>query len=411
MPGNIDIQCHESVKDINPEEWNFSSDKTEFFHSLDFLEVLESAKVENSRMLYLLAIKNNKIVATAVLSIFKIALDLFIGDNSVVKWINKNKPNFFKVTILFCGTPVSIGHKNLMLDDQIDALEILSLFEEKMKEIAVKNNITHLITKELDYSKRATWGKHFLKLNWFEGYSIPDVKMNIKWKNYSEYLKSLRYSFRRQINNTLLKMNDGYTITNYEKLIRDNIQILKTEDVEVKEFYEKYLEVMKRATVKLETLNLAFFEHLFRKYQEHIRIFSYTNENKNRSYFFTIHLDKTLYFLWTARNENKDSKDIYFNLYQAMVSYAINHGVELLHLGQTAYYAKMRIGGIPQQRFIYYKCLNPLQHLILKSLRKLIFPELKLNPLHVFQNSLNPDTLHQHKKHRSNTKKEKSPIP
>jgi predicted N-acyltransferase len=385
MSGKIDIKCIESVKDIDPDAWDFSNNEVELFHSLEFLEVLENAKVENSTMLYLMAIKEQEVIATAVLSIFKISLDLFIGDHSLVKWINNHSPDFFKITILFCGTPVSIGHKNLMLADDAEAKEILSLFEKKMKEIAAENNIKHLITKELDDSRRSTWGDQFLKLNWFEGYSIPDVKMKIRWKNYEDYLKSMRYSFRRQINSSLLKMNNGNAISNHEKLVLDKIQILRAEEVDVKEFFEKYLKVMDRAAVKLETLNLAFFEHLFKKYHKEIRIFSFTNERKNRSYFFTIHKGKTLYFLWTARNENKDPSDVYFNLYQAMICYSIEHKVKLLHLGQTAYYAKMRIGGIPQQRFIYYKCLNFFQHLILKSLRHFIFPELKLKPINVFQ--------------------------
>ena len=75
-----------------------------------------------------------------------------------------------------------------------------------------------------------------------------------------------------------------------------------------------------------------------------------------------------------------------------MISYAIQHKVKLLHLGQTAYYAKMRIGGVHHPRFVYFKCLNRFQHLILKSLRLLIFPELKLEQLNVFQSLPNPKT-------------------
>ena len=383
----IEIHCVEKIKEIHPEEWNIPGIPEELFHSLEFLEVLEKAKVEDSRMFYLIARKDGKVVATTVLSIFKISLDLFIGDQSWVRWINRNFPNFFKVKILFCGTPVSIGHKNLSLAEGVEAAEILGLFEEKMKEIAVQHKVKHLITKELDSERRVTWGKDFLNLNWFEGYSIPDVKMNMRWDSYKAYLKTMRYPFRRQIMGSLKKLNNGKAIENYAQFISDKIKILRADEVDVKEFYEKYLEVMKRATVKLETLNLPFFEQLFETCKKEIRIFSYINEVSDQSYFFTIHKGSTLYFLWTARNESKDSRDVYFNLYQAMICYAIKHKVQLFHLGQTAYYAKMRIGGIPQPRFIYYKCLNRFQHLILNSMRLLIFPELKLKPLNVFQSA------------------------
>ena len=49
-----------------------------------------------------------------------------------------------------------------------------------------------------------------------------------------------------------------------------------------------------------------------------------------------------------------------------------------LNLGQTAYWGKQQIGGIAEEEFLYFKAVNPVLHKILRRLRRILFPQLRL---------------------------------
>ena len=97
----------------------------------------------------------------------------------------------------------------------------------------------------------------------------------------------------------------------------------------------------------------------------------------------------TLTFMLVGREDEKDKYDSYFNLVYGIIAYAIERKFKKLKLGQTAYWVKQSVGGIPENQLIYFACTGSIRHFILKSLTKLIFPEIKIKPVQVFKKERN----------------------
>ena len=101
----------------------------------------------------------------------------------------------------------------------------------------------------------------------------------------------------------------------------------------------------------------------------------------------------TLTFMLVGREDKKDKYDSYFNIVYGIIAYAIEKRFKRLKLGQTAYWVKQSVGGIPENQLIYFACTGRIRHFILKRLNKLIFPEIKIKPVQVFKSSINVSTV------------------
>lgn len=385
----MQIQIIRNINDIDPIEWDSVVSSNEPFNSHRFLKSLQNGKVENANYYFLIIKKDNQLLANAVLSCFYINLDLFIGDNKLINLIKKLKPNAFKLNILFCGTPVSIGHKNISyLPDKINFSDVIAIIAKEADKIAKENKIRFCIFKEFFEPEATNLEQYLSSYNYFRGFSLPYIELPIRWKTFEEYVDQLKSSYRRQLVASLKKINTKAPVfvEDYYKSKKDEafpvFTILKSNQFSPQFFFELYMSVMGRATTKLEILNEPFFEAIFRNMDAEIEILAMVFKGEILGATLLVDAHPELTFVWTGRSQAKDIKyDNYFNLLTAMVHYAIQKKYKILHLGQTAYYTKQRLGGHPENLFIFFKSYSWFWHQFVKVLKNTFFPDLKLNKI------------------------------
>jgi predicted N-acyltransferase len=367
-------EIYRSIYDLDQNVWNSHVDKIHFYHHSKFLSCLEDAKVENADFWYVMLKEKDTLICTAVLSAFTINLDLMIGSHWLSKMVRLSKTGLFKVKILFCGTPVSIGHKNIFIKKGYEK-SCLHTIAETMDHIAAKTGIKHMVFKEFLDEDVSMMETIFLDLGYFRGYSLPYITLVNHWTDYTTYVKNLRSGYKRQI------------LLSDKKCGReDSVKIMDTTQFDPTLFFNWYQKVMERAEVKLEILNESFFKLFFERMIEETKLFVYYKDQEPVCALLTIEIDKMLYFVWAGKPEERNSEsDAYFNLLHHLVKYGIEHKFELIQLGQTAYYTKQRFGGCPKDVFLFYKARSRFKHLLLKKLSHIIFPKITLKTLHVFK--------------------------
>lgn len=381
-------EIYDDIELIEQDEWDAMNLAGELFHSHSFLKALQKARVEDSDMYYLVIEDNGRVVGTAVLSVFNINLDLFIDVKFLIKLIKKINPGIFKTRVLFCGTPVSAGHKNIQALEYA-AAEVYKAVAEAMESIAVRTKANTLIFKEL-INDDLQYADCLYQKGYFKGNSIPSTWMPVQYDHYEKYLKNLRHTYRRQIAASLKKAgmklpfisNGSSTLFNADK---PYIRYISKEEFNGRKFYEYYMDVMSRATVKLETLNADFFDNVFKALDDKLKLLAFVHGDEIVCVFaFTLY-QGNLNFLWTGKKQDKDVFDSYHNLLNALVQIAIENRCEKIVLGQTSYYPKQRVGACTEDRFIYVKSRKPVIHAILRRLNPWLFPYLKVPELNVFK--------------------------
>jgi predicted N-acyltransferase len=384
----LTVKKYKSIHETDPQHWDSILVTDDNFHTYSFISIVEDSKVEDADFFYLLFYDNEQLVATTVLSAFNIYLDLFINDNWLVRKLKKIFPNLFKVKILVCGLPASFGQLNFKVVNEKYADEVCSLIVKEMYLLAKKLRISLLTVKELMEEDKNRFNR-FEKEGFFLANSIPYMHLDVQWSGFNEYLFSLRHHYRRRILLSLKKINYAEPVivssSEYDNESETPAWVLAEPDEKFSdEFYKMYLGVMERTATRLETLNRDFFKNLFLQ-QEAYKLLNLVVKGRIISSAVLIFKDDTITFMLAGRENDRDEYDSYFNLVYGIIALAIQSGCKKIKLGQTAYWVKQCVGALPKQELFYFASRRPVMHWILKSLRNVIFPVLKLKPVNIFR--------------------------
>jgi predicted N-acyltransferase len=388
----LQVKKYNSIKEIDQGHWDSIINTNDYFHTHQFISVVEESRVENATFQYLLIYDDSNLVATTVLSGFNISLDLFISTNFVVRKIRQLFPNVFTIKILVCGLPASFGQLNVVIKDALYAEEVCTLIASGMKQLANETGTRFLAIKELRQGELIEFSS-FEKNGFFQGNSIPYMNLPIRWKTFNDYLSSLRHPYRRRIMLSLKK--SGAPIPRiipreaYNENSKNAALVLGEPEMGYSEkFYKMYLGVMSRTPTKLETLNKAFFENLFGE-TTGIKILSLVVAGKEISSGILVLQGETITFMLAGRENEKDDYDSYFNLVYGIIAYAIESGCKYLKLGQTAYWVKQSIGALPENEYLYFASTSKFWQAIIRKFRNVFFPPTVLKNIHAFKTNNN----------------------
>lgn len=386
----MELCSFQHIDEVPAKEWNSIVSEFEIFHQHHFLKALDLSNVENAKMQYLLIKENDICIATCVLSEFTLNLDLFIGDYKIVRWIKSISPNFFKIQVLFCGTPISAGHKNISIADNSLQGLVIDQIAIYIDEHCRKHKIGYSIFKEFD-AKSVSEFSSLENHNYFKSYSLPNSILDHEFESYGEYMDNLRYKYRRQIKSALKSINSSKPIFTNKYFDTDQLEehpvftVLSPTQDNADHFYKLYCSVMERAKSKLEILNKDFFRFFFDAMKVELRILAMVFNGEVLGVFVLAKVKDELTFILTGKEKGKDEYNTYVNLLNAMVCYAIENGCKRIIMGQTSYYPKQRMGAKIFDLFIYFKAHLVWKQKLLKSLQGIIFPKEELAPLNVFR--------------------------
>lgn len=381
-----------SINDVEETAWDSINGSRDVFHSHRFIRSVEAARVEESEFWYLLFFSGEELVATAVLSAFTVSLDLFVGGGTakVIQRMRRWLPDFMKIRILMCGLPVSLGQRNLVIRDRRRMLEVDAVLVKEMSDICREHRIGYMCVKEFRESE-VEFVRGLEAHGFFVANSIPYVSMKICWDSFEEYLARLRHGYRRPIKLALKKLRQ----TRLEIFRRDSVSensdqprlVLGGREVcPPEKFFELYMQVMERAAVKLETLNLSFFRNLYANMRGDWDVLALCKGNEVLGAALLTTADRAMIFALVGLDYSKrDKYDSYFNLVYGIIQLAIQRQYRELNLGQTSYWLKQRIGGVCESEYFYLKANHRLTHFCLRNMRALLFPKTKLQKLHVFR--------------------------
>jgi predicted N-acyltransferase len=386
--GRVRVICLRSIHEVDESHWDSINSDQDLFHTHRFIRSIEDARVENCRFWYLLFYHKDQLIATAVLSSFTISLDLFVGSalKRVIGGIRRWFQRFLKIKILFCGLPVSLGQRNLVISDPLHFNEVFYLLDQEMATISHSNGIRFMCAKEFcpsDYRMADGLSKY----GFFQANSLPYVSLDIRWPDFAHYLADLRHPYRRTIMRSLKKLDlQQPEINSDESELSDRPRLIVggAKACSPAQFFRHYIQVMDRAVVKLETLNQLFFENIYMRADLEVLTMK-KGADVLGSAILMIHKDVITFMLVGLDYSRRDEFDVYFNLVYGIISLAIQRGCTRLNLGQTSYWLKQRIGGNCTPEFFYLKAKTWYVNFCLRALRSWIFPEKILPNPRVFR--------------------------
>lgn len=202
---------------------------------------------------------------------------------------------------------------------------------------------------------------------------LPTLELKRSFHTWDEYFESLRSSYRRRS----LQIVEHFNGIN---------KIITRCDTFSNDHYELYLQIMKHTPSKLEVLTLDFFKNM----PSEFLLSSYYDEDSLICWNITCNDENKFYFFFGGHDYDAlEYYQSYFNNLFGVLENAINAGYNIIDFGQTAEFAKMKIGAevVEKQLFLFHKNRWILQ--ILRMFSSLIDYKPVREKFHVFNEKHN----------------------
>lgn len=381
------IEVHNEFPFENPNKWDDLVSENNLYNRSDFLKIIFKSNIEDSKILFGTVTDEDKLIGTCVWSVFNVNLDLMVDEPWLQK-ILKKTASFSKVKMLVLGTPISLGQSNLCIPQGSEnEKKVWNLILDKSNDLAQELGVSMLCAKE--FKADEINGEYLEKNGFLEANSLPFYTLDLKWDTYSQYLKSLKHSYRRNINKSLTKLSetaqgwyDEPTKGDFNELYFDSIRNICTD-----ELHNLYLSVISRAEVVLEVLPKAFFENLKSNLGEDIQCICFKHKGDLISAALVWPSKDALHWMLLGRSNDSNNLDTYKNTLNAVISLAIHMGKKRVYLGQTSSHIKRQVGGVPTDVKLWMKSKKPLVQYLLRVLLNKIFPEYNEKAYNVFKST------------------------
>lgn len=391
---SLRIEVVRTIHDIEPEVWDSVGARRGLYWTHRFFSCVESSSIADATYWYILFYDGEQLVATAVLSRFIVGLDLLLppGVQRVSGMVRRFIPSFLRLPMLFCGVPVSIGKHTLAVSKSTDQETVLRELNRIMERIARDEGIGYLCFKE--FIDRELPALQILEqFGYMKARSIPRVKFEIRWSTFDEYLASMRHGYRRQIRQSLKTMGmTSAELSNLEGISRTTACartiITGMNRDNARRTHELYLQVMQRATTRLETLPRDFFEALAQEMDKDLVLLGIEHHGEMLAAAILGCNGAELNFLLAGLEySHRDQFQTYFNLLNGIIAFGIEKGFRTIDMGQTTYAVKQRLGGRAEPVYFYLRALSSPLNRLLRLLNRLLFPETRLPQRRVFRDS------------------------
>ncbi len=195
----------------------------------------------------------------------------------------------------------------------------------------------------------------------FNGDVTMEIGRRAHWHLFDDYLKDLKKDYLKRAKKILHSFEP---IEKRELAAADILQ----QSVAIENLYWN---VVNKQTIKLGTVNAAYFYELKNDLQQNFEFHAlYENEIMVGFYTFVFYENEMeTHYIGLDYEANKKYK-LYFNILFWGIKKMIERRDNKLELGRTAREAKTNLGALPKQIFNYIKISNPLARLTLNYFLK-----------------------------------------
>lgn len=310
----ISFQCIESAEHL-PYQWDELAQC--YFHQINFL--LHTQKFNPCQQRYYLCYEGDILVSCAIVYTLQIDILTFVNFKSPLK-------------MHIVGVPCSVSSSGIFGNKNAVALLKKHIYEKEKGFVLFLNLV--------DKPESSTFAS---------GNTLPTILLTNHFKNWDEYISSLRSNYRRR----LILINNENEDLYFRKVSCSEFN---------HEMHQQYLDVYKRSSGKLEKLTLEFFKNLPPEFKLTVCL------KKEKIIGWNIALkDKDVYYFFLGGIDYSQNKtyNTYFRLLTSIVRDGIESNVQTIELGQTAEIGKMRMGGLPQPLYMEaHHSLRAINYLI-----------------------------------------------
>lgn len=318
------------------------------------LLAFEKAATDDIETRYVQVFAKDRLIGVLYLQQFSFQhkhLNFGNGNTSIARLIKYLLPQ--KIPLLICGHLFRINFQGFYFKDAahrelvFDAIKLFVKEQGKPSGIIVKDCNDVFIEQSCRF-----WGYRF-----FSGDVTMEIVRRKNWNRFDDYINDLHKNYRQRAK----KIIAAFAGVETKQL---NAAEIKNNEAAIEQLYWN---VVNKQTVKLGTVNIAYFYELKNDLQDNFEFYALYVHGKMIGFYTFIFYPAEMetHFIGLDYEANTKHK-VYFNILFAGIAKMTEKQLGKLELGRTARDAKANAGALPRQVFNYIKVKNILADIALR---------------------------------------------
>jgi len=329
------------IEEVSPQEWNAIF--PDVLEGYDFFKTLDECNLDQFGLYYILVYDRKALVGATPCFLVNYSLDTSVSGiiKSFSNSIKKFFPNMFSVKALACGVPMGPGRLGLGGEPK----EVLRAMLRCMERIARKEKASILAFKDFD-NYHAKILDPLMKEGFARFDSLPGTEMDIRFKDFEEYMNKLSGATRYDLRRKFKKVESSVKI---EMEVHDSIEGKDLEDI-----YGLYLQTLNKHDIGFETMPIGFFGNISKNMPGKIKFFIWRIDGKAVAFVFCmLSKDRLIDYYLGLDYEVAHKYHLYFIKFRDVMNWCFKNGITTYEKGVSGYDPKKRLGFSLQPYYIY----------------------------------------------------------
>ena len=378
----MNIELYDRIQDIAPSRWNALTHSHSCTFSHEFWTLIEQSKLNDFRYRHALFIDDNN-QPLGLASYYSITTDIAIFApvklRNLLSKIRRIFPNFLKLSMLECGTPITLNSPGFVHLSDTDTDTLLTALHQLLHRTAKKEGQLLIIIRDFEHNtfsmrpQLAQLGYHWVP-------SLPNTYLNITWQTVEQYHAAMKSYYRSKLlkhlrKNTALKVRHEI-ITDFEHLADTLCQQWLIVHEQADEFQR-------------EILTPEFYRGYARSMGERSKVILYYRDDELVGHALLLLDGDVLRWLYFGR-KHAVNDSLYIYVGHSVVATAITLGAKQVEMGLTTYPIKQDLGAQVTPIFlalrgtsrwinpfvgIFYPLLNSVPHITNRDIFKTGLPQ------------------------------------
>lgn len=330
-----------------------------------FFKTLDESGFDQFSFFYIMVYRGDEPVGAASCFTMRFGIDMTVTGflKHVFGAVRKMLPNLLNPKVFMCGLPMGMGRIGLQ-DGSSEILEAIRLEAEKC---ARAEKAAMIIYKDFTRESEGLLAP-LLKKSYFKIQSIPTTIMDVRFKNFDEYLMTMGKVSRDGLKRNLKKVDAQVKI---DLEVKDVL-----EERELADIHRLYLQTFNKLDMGLEKLPLEFFRAAPRNMPGEVKYFLWRIDGKMVAFAFCLvkgdyFIDYYLGFDYEFAHKHY----LYFVRFRDLLCWCIDQKITTYEMGVTSYESKRRLGFRFVRLYFYMKHCNPLVNFFGPFIKLFFSPE------------------------------------
>ncbi|BAP88382.1 uncharacterized protein E1O_12510 [Burkholderiales bacterium GJ-E10] len=332
----LDAEVYHRIADVPPEHWDGLAARGSVGLSRAFWSIMEASRINDFDFRYVLFYDAQR-RPVALAGFYSVTTDIAIFApgplRAALGAVRRVLPNFFKLRMIECGTPITITSPPFVYDPAIDPEAVVDALDRVLRRTARAEGQFLIVVRDFEPDAAALQSA-FGRRGYHGTDSLPNTYLALPWSTPEEYLAALRSYYRSK----LVKHRKRNAAAGVTHTVIDDFADLADE------LCAEWMVVHESASeFQREVLTPDFYRRLSRDLGPLSKAILFHRHGERVGHALLLRDGDMLRWLYVGRKVSGND-GLYLYVAQTVVLTAIELGVRRLEMGLTTYAIKQDLG-------------------------------------------------------------------